>query len=102
MHNRIATWISVAIGLLTFLSMAGAAMSQVADNTRHFNELQANTKDGFRAIHRELNEIHLEGTQGRIDRILAVPVNQRQTWQTQELIRLQSVKEKQLRRLENG
>ena len=45
-------------------------------------------------------EIYLEMTQERINRIEAIPEGRRKTWQTEEMLRLESIKEKQLRRLQ--
>ena len=89
--TKLNLWLTVAVSFTVIVNASLAVESRYAKQS-DLKTLSTFTKISFA-------ELNLEMTQERINRILAVPINDRAEWQRKELIRLQSIKENQLRRL---
>jgi len=91
--SRINMWLTV------FVSMTVLVNAAIAIEGRYVKQSDFRSFETFTKI--SFAELHLEMTQERINRIKAVPRSTRKAWQIEELLRLESVKETQLRRLED-
>ncbi len=90
--NRLSMWLGILVSSVILINAAFAAEARYTKQ-RDFLELNAFTRVSFA-------ELHLMATQESINRIRAVPIASREAWQVEELLRLESVKEVQLRKLE--
>lgn len=89
--TKVNMYVGILVGAIVIMSTAIAVEQRYAKDS-DLRELAVFTKMSFA-------ELHLESTQERINRILAVPIKKRAAWQRTELLRLNSIKEAQLRRL---
>lgn len=90
--SKLNMWLGVLVSSIILVNAAFAIEARYTKNI-DFLVFATYAKVSFA-------ELHLEMTQERINRFKAMPTMEREAWQVAELLRLESAKEVQLRRLE--